>query len=93
LPQTTIACDQVARSKIDRERDQPQLVGSGELGPAMCWKCEQIDKEISHYEGLSAQVAEERSVKSLDILITRLKEEKTALHVELEPPAKKGPPR
>ena len=89
-----ISCGRVARSTIDRERDQPQLVGSCEPGSVMCWKCEQIDKEISHYQGLSARVTEEGSVKSLDILIAKLKEEKTALHVvEFNPPAKRVPPR
>ena len=92
--QPLISCGRAARSKIDRERDQPQLVGSCEPGSVMCWKCEQIDKEISHYQGLSARVTEEGSVKSLDILIAKLKEEKTALHiVEFEPPAKRVPPR
>jgi hypothetical protein len=47
----------------------------------MCWKCEQIDKEIGHYQGLSARASDERSVKSLDILIAKLEAEKQTLHI------------
>ena len=42
----------------------------------MCWKCQEIDKEIGHYRGLSARTQDEGSVKSLDILIARLEAEK-----------------
>ena len=60
----------------------------------MCWKCEQIDKEVGHYRSLSARVTDERSVKSLDILITKLEAEKKVVHIsELDTVAKTAPPR
>jgi ferritin-like metal-binding protein YciE len=60
----------------------------------MCWKCEEIDKEIGHYRGLSARAQDEGSVKSLDILIARLEAEKKEVHIaELDIPAKTAPPR
>jgi hypothetical protein len=60
----------------------------------MCWKCQEIDKEIAHYQDLSAQVTDERSVKSLDILITKLEAEKKVVHIsELDTVAKTAPPR
>jgi hypothetical protein len=60
----------------------------------MCWKCEQIDKEVRHYRGLSAQVTDERSVKSLDILIAKLEAEKKEVHIaELDAVPKATPPR
>ena len=60
----------------------------------MCWKCDEIDKEIGHYQGLSARTQDEGSVKSLDILIARLEAEKKGLHIaELDMPAKTAPPR
>jgi hypothetical protein len=56
----------------------------------MCWKCEQIDKEIGHYRGLSTRITDERSAKGLDILIAKLEAEKVTIHtVEL----KTAPPR
>jgi hypothetical protein len=60
----------------------------------MCWKCEQIDKQIDHYRSLSARTSDERSVKSLEILIATLEDEKQALHVvAFRPPVKTAPPR
>ncbi len=60
----------------------------------MCWKCEQIDKQIDHYHGLFARITDQGSVKSLDILIAQLEAKKTALHAtELESAAKTAPPR
>jgi hypothetical protein len=60
----------------------------------MCWKCQEIDKEIEHYRGLSARVSDERSVKSLDILIAKLEGAKKVVHiVELDMDAKTAPPR
>jgi hypothetical protein len=60
----------------------------------MCWKCREIDKEIEHYRGLSARVSDERSVKSLDILIAKLEDEKKERHIaELDIDAKTAPPR
>jgi hypothetical protein len=60
----------------------------------MCWKCEQIDKEIKHYRCLCARVTDEGSVKSLDILIAQLEADKTAQHIVIfSPPAKTAPPR
>jgi hypothetical protein len=57
----------------------------------MCWKCEQIDKEIGRYRDLSACINDQGSVKSLDILIERLEAEKAALHVvEFKMPADRG---
>lgn len=60
----------------------------------MCWQCEQIDQEIRHYEGLYTRVTDEWSIKSLDILIAKLKDEKRALHVvEFRRPSKTTRPR
>jgi hypothetical protein len=60
----------------------------------MCWYCDQIDKEISHYRGLLRRISERQSVKSLDILIATLEAEKSALHaVEFTGFAKAAPPR
>jgi len=60
----------------------------------MCWQCEQIDREIEYYRGLFARIADQRSVRSLDILIARLEAEKRALHVvEFKSAAKKAPSR
>jgi hypothetical protein len=47
----------------------------------MCWKCEEINKEIGHYQGLSGRTTDEGSIKSLDILIARLEAEKKELHI------------
>jgi hypothetical protein len=64
------------------------------LDSVMCWKCEQIDKEIGHYRSLSARVTDERSVKSLDILIAKLEAEKNEVHIaELDTIPKATPPR
>jgi hypothetical protein len=63
----------------------------------MCWYCEQIDKKIEHYRGLSVRVTDERSVKSLDILIAALQARKNQLHPagseEPEDQATTAPPR
>ena len=60
----------------------------------MCWQCEQIDKEIERYYRLSARITDERSVKSLDILIANLEDKKRNLHiVEFKSPAKTSSPR
>ena len=60
----------------------------------MCWKCEKIDKEIEHYQGLFTRISDERSAKSLDILIAQLEADKRAIHiVEFKLPAKTVPPR
>jgi hypothetical protein len=67
---------------------------STQVESAMCWKCQEIDKEIGHYQDLSAQVTDERSVKSLDILIAKLEAEKKVVHIaELDAIAKTAPPR
>jgi hypothetical protein len=60
----------------------------------MCWQCEQINKEIKHYQGLCARITDEGSFKSLDILIRQLEAEKEAIHcAELTPSMKTAPPR
>jgi hypothetical protein len=60
----------------------------------MCWKCQEIDKEIGHYRGLSARTTDEGSVKSLNILIAKLEGEKKELHIaERDMDAKTAPPR
>ena len=59
----------------------------------MCWKCEQIDKGIRHYQGLSARTTDERSVKSLDILIAKLEAQKKEIHIAEVEVAKTAPPR
>ena len=47
----------------------------------MCWKCEQINREIDHYRGLCSRASEAQSIKSLDILIATLEAEKQELHI------------
>jgi len=60
----------------------------------MCWKCQEIDKEIGHYQGLSARTSDEGSVKSLDILIATLEAAKQEFHAEeVGPLPKTAPPR
>jgi hypothetical protein len=77
-----------------RERDQPFIVGSCAAELPMCWKCEQIDKQIDHYRGLCDRVADQGSVRSLEILIGKLEADKTGLHiVEFSPPSKTAPGR
>ena len=77
-----------------RERDAAPFIDSHPLEQAMCWKCDQIDKEIEHYRGLSVRVTDEGSVKSLDILIAQLEAEKESLHiVKFKPSTKTAPPR
>jgi hypothetical protein len=48
----------------------------------MCWRCAEIDKEIDHYRCLFARVADQESIKSLHILIDKLKAEKARVHIE-----------
>jgi len=58
----------------------------------MCWKCEQINKQIEHYQGLFARISDERSAKGLNILIAQLGAEKKALHItEFESSTKTTP--
>ncbi len=59
----------------------------------MCWKCQEIDKEIGHYQGLAARTSDEGSVKSLDILIAKLEAAKKEVHIEFDSPSKTAPPR
>jgi len=60
----------------------------------MCWKCQEIDKEMAHYQGLLARTTDEGSVKSLNILIAKLEGEKNELHIaERDIDAKTTPPR
>ena len=46
----------------------------------MCWQCDEINREIDHYRGLSTRTSDKQSIKSLDILIANLETEKTGLH-------------
>jgi hypothetical protein len=55
----------------------------------MCWKCEEIDKVILHYQTLSARVTDRLTVQGLQQLIEKLEDEKKALHPE---PNKVRPP-
>jgi hypothetical protein len=48
----------------------------------MCWLCTEIDREIDHYRCLFSRVADEGSIKSLHILIDKLKAEKIRVHIE-----------
>lgn len=60
----------------------------------MCWQCQQIDREINHYGGLSVRITERASAKSLDILIANLEAEKRQLHAaESTRSADTAPPR
>jgi hypothetical protein len=69
-------------------------VGPRRLESAMCWKCQEIDREIEHYHGLSVRTTDEGSVKSLNILIAKLEGEKKELQIaEPDLHAKTAPPR
>jgi hypothetical protein len=57
----------------------------------MCWKCEEIDRTLRHYHGLRSRITDGGSRKSLDILIARLKADKSALHPVGS--SSEGPPR
>ena len=48
----------------------------------MCWKCEEIDKVILHYQTLSARVTDRLTLDGLQQLIETLEAEKKALHLE-----------
>ena len=48
----------------------------------MCWKCEEIDKVILHYQTLSARVIDRLTLEGLQQLIETLEAEKQALHPE-----------
>ena len=52
----------------------------------MCWKCQEIDKKIDHYNKLRSQILDEQTVEGIDSLVAQLKAEKLALHPE-GPPA------
>jgi len=76
------------------EREHPPGVGPRRLESAMCWKCQEIDREIEHYHGLSVRTTDEGSVKSLTILIAKLEGRKKELHIaELDIDTKTAPPR
>jgi hypothetical protein len=76
------------------EREHPKGVGPRRLEQTMCWKCQEIDREIGHYQGLSARTTDEGSVKSLDILIAKLEGKKKEIHAdELDSLPKTAPPR
>ena len=48
----------------------------------MCWKCEEIDKVILHYQTLSTRVTDRLTLEGLQQLIETLEAEKQALHPE-----------
>ena len=48
----------------------------------MCWKCEEIDKKIVHYQTLIARVTDTLTLEGLQQLIEKLENEKKALHPE-----------
>ena len=50
----------------------------------MCWKCEEINRQMEHYRRLSAQTSNAQSVKSLDILLARLEADKKASHIAVD---------
>ena len=50
----------------------------------MCWKCQEIDKRITHYQTLGSQVTDARTLKGLHLLIAKLVDEKKSLHSERE---------
>jgi hypothetical protein len=48
----------------------------------MCWKCEEIDKVILHYQTLSARVTDTLTLEGLNQLVEKLEAEKKSLHPE-----------
>ena len=48
----------------------------------MCWKCEEIDKKILHYQTLSVRVTDRLTLEGLQQLIETLENENKALHPE-----------
>jgi hypothetical protein len=48
----------------------------------MCWKCEEIEKMILHYQTLSARLTDRLTLEGLQQLIETLEAEKKALHPE-----------
>ena len=48
----------------------------------MCWKCEEIDKKVLHYQTLSARVTDRLTLEGLQQLIEKLHDEKGTLHPE-----------
>jgi|HubBroStandDraft_5_1064220.scaffolds.fasta_scaffold853671_2 hypothetical protein len=51
----------------------------------MCWKCQEIDKKIDHYNKLRSQVLDEQTVEGIDSLAAELEAEKLALHPDGSP--------
>ena len=39
----------------------------------MCWKCQEIDKKIDHYNKLRSQVLDEQTVEGIDSLAASLR--------------------
>ena len=50
----------------------------------MCWKCQEIDARITHYQTLGKRVTDPATLKGLGQLIDELRDEKKALHSERE---------
>jgi hypothetical protein len=50
----------------------------------MCWKCEEINKVILHYQTLGARVTDRLTLEGLQQLIEKLETEKKTLHDEQE---------
>ena len=46
----------------------------------MCWKCDEVDKVVLHYQTLIARVIDEQTVEGLQRLIEKMEAEKVALH-------------
>jgi hypothetical protein len=53
-----------------------------ECGTAMCDKCVEIDGKIEHYQRLSSNITDQRTLDGIKELIERMKAQKAALHPE-----------
>jgi hypothetical protein len=48
----------------------------------MCDKCVEIDGKIEHYQRLSSNITDQRTLDGIKELIERMKAQKAALHPE-----------
>ena len=48
----------------------------------MCSRCVDIDGEIARLKGLASRLLDEKTLRSIDILVGKLEAEKRALHPE-----------
>jgi hypothetical protein len=72
----TVIAAQSSANIGDRELKAP----APSRGEAMCVKCAQLDNKIDHYNWLSKQMTDRRTLDGIASLIKEMADEKTALH-------------